>query len=296
MKTALIDLDIIVNRAAHFGLVETDYVPTPDALKLGVHYALDQIDEWTDLSGCDDCRLFRSCSRYDNYRRLLYPSYKEHRDRPQTEAGTAMADLRNDIWGELASMCPITRSARMEADDLIGIEAGPNTVMVSIDKDFQSIPGKLYNPDKGAWVDYTTPARAHTFRLHQWAMGDSVDNIPGIPGIGTKKTDKIFAQARDDEADPAALILQKYLDLGYTEEAALIQWFLISILIDRPEYDVHSGWSIYVPAPNFDIYERNAGCSYYPHASVDVEGNSQAVSYRLGPPLVEHQLTIPPTG
>ena len=35
-------------------------------------------------------------------------------------------------------------------------------------------------------------------------MGDSVDNIPGIPGIGTKKTDKIFAQARDDEADPAS--------------------------------------------------------------------------------------------
>lgn len=80
-----------------------------------------------------------------------------------------------------------------EADDLMAIgqtEEGPeNSVIITLDKDLDQVPGLKYN-----WlhdVRYTiTPAQAN-YNFHMQLMtGDTTDNIPGLPGIGPGKAAK----------------------------------------------------------------------------------------------------------
>lgn len=82
-----------------------------------------------------------------------------------------------------------------ETDDAIGIEQFDNpdkyTVIVSIDKDMDTIPGWHFN-----WVKdelyYVTVKDANLFFFRQMLEGDRVDNIPGIKGIGVKKVDALM--------------------------------------------------------------------------------------------------------
>src|SRR5699024_12717239 len=95
---------------------------------------------------------------------------------------------------------PVLVAARFEADDLIGSALwtaraeGFASVIVSADKDF----GQLLGDDDEQW-DYARNHRWGTEGVHaklgvtpaQVAdylalCGDSVDNIPGVPGIGAK--------------------------------------------------------------------------------------------------------------
>ncbi|MEX2270820.1 MAG: DNA polymerase I [Vicinamibacterales bacterium] len=96
---------------------------------------------------------------------------------------------------------PILTSERFEADDVIGTltrqaaEAGYEVAIVTGDKDFfQLVDGavKVFNPrDEGAWFDASGVVEKFGVRPEQVVdvlalMGDSVDNIKGVPGIGEK--------------------------------------------------------------------------------------------------------------
>ena len=81
-----------------------------------------------------------------------------------------------------------------EADDAIAIAAtayGDEAVMVSLDKDFDQIPGWHYNFVKKRRY-YVTPEEGLRFFYRQILMGDRIDNIVGIHGIGDKKSEKIL--------------------------------------------------------------------------------------------------------
>ncbi len=83
----------------------------------------------------------------------------------------------------------VVRDPHLEADDLIAMaayeatERGEDWAIVSIDKDFMQIPGKHYN-----WVReeliVIDEDRARQLHAIQCLMGDNVDNIKGIPGMG----------------------------------------------------------------------------------------------------------------
>jgi DNA polymerase-1 len=96
---------------------------------------------------------------------------------------------------------PILTSERYEADDVIGTlavkaaAAGFNVAIVTMDKDFFQLVGdgiRVFNPrDEGTWYD----ADAVKARLGvapgqvvdvMALMGDTIDNIKGVPGIGEK--------------------------------------------------------------------------------------------------------------
>lgn len=79
-----------------------------------------------------------------------------------------------------------------EADDAIGIAAtryGDDCIIITIDKDMDTIPGHHYN-----WVKdeqyYVTEDEANYNLACQMLAGDSTDNIPGLPGIGIGKAAK----------------------------------------------------------------------------------------------------------
>ncbi len=140
-------------------------------------------------------------------RTAALPEYKAQRPdmpqdlRPQLDDMVAYLDAAG-----VASYC----SAGIEADDYIAClarrasEAGMNVVIASSDKDFMQLVSPrvgLLNPnDKSEtiWTDQQVRAKAgvEPAQIIDWLslMGDSVDNIPGVPGVGTKTATGLLKQ------------------------------------------------------------------------------------------------------
>src|SRR4029077_12314146 len=96
---------------------------------------------------------------------------------------------------------PSLTSERYEADDVIGTlaikaaAAGFDVAIVTGDKDFFQLVGgsiRVFNPrDDGAWYDPEGVVSKFGVRPEQVVdmlalMGDSIDNVKGVPGIGEK--------------------------------------------------------------------------------------------------------------
>ena len=86
-------------------------------------------------------------------------------------------------------------SDNMEADDCIAIkstELEHKSIICSLDKDFLQIPTKIYDYTKKIMKE--VDERSATEWLYRQAlMGDRVDNIAGVHGIGPKKAEKALA-------------------------------------------------------------------------------------------------------
>ena len=110
---------------------------------------------------------------------------------------------------------PILTSERYEADDVIGtlatkaIAAGFEVAIVTGDKDFFQLVHdglKVYNPkEDGTWFDADAVKEKFGVRPEQVVdvlalMGDSIDNIKGVPGIGEKGARDLIAAYGNLEA------------------------------------------------------------------------------------------------
>ena len=138
-------------------------------------------------------------------RREVYPRYKESRP-PMPD------DLRpqvSRIFEIVETMgIPILQKKGYEADDLIAAAcekfAGEdlNVVVISRDKDLDQLVNEhvvLYDPMKDETLDADAieakkgypPSKAVEV---QTLMGDSTDDIPGVPGVGPKKAAALIAK------------------------------------------------------------------------------------------------------
>jgi DNA polymerase-1 len=110
---------------------------------------------------------------------------------------------------------PILTSERYEADDVIGtlaekaVAAGFDVAIVTGDKDFFQLVHDgitVYNPkDDGAWYDAEAVKEKFGVTPSQVVdvlalMGDSIDNIKGVPGIGEKGARDLIATYGSVEA------------------------------------------------------------------------------------------------
>ena len=145
-------------------------------------------------------------------RHEIYPEYKATREKMPTELEASIPRVREIIE---AFRIPVLELAGYEADDVIGtlarqaLEAGLETVIISGDKDFYQLIRDgvcLLNPGRGGpaavdeeWVD---TGNAHE-RLgvppervvdYLGLIGDSSDNVPGVPGIGPKTAIQLIEQ------------------------------------------------------------------------------------------------------
>src|SRR5690606_25688066 len=131
------------------------------------------------------------------FRNALYPAYKANRD-------PAPAELKRQ-FAYCKALCaalglPVLAHREYEADDLIGSAVhaarahGHRAVIISADKDLsQLLTGEDEQWDfaRGQrWGAAGVKAR-HGVHAHQVAdylalCGDAVDNIPGVPGVGSK--------------------------------------------------------------------------------------------------------------
>ena len=139
-----------------------------------------------------------------SFRNAIYPLYKANRELPPPDLERQFV-LCREVAAALGVVVMIDHS--YEADDLIGSALwslrahGLRSVIVSADKDF----GQLLGEHDEQW-DYARnlrwgPAGVHQklgVHPHQVAdylalCGDSVDNIPGVPGIGAKTAAALLA-------------------------------------------------------------------------------------------------------
>jgi len=103
---------------------------------------------------------------------------------------------------------PILTSERYEADDVIGTlavkasAAGFDVAIVTMDKDFFQLVGggiRVFNPrDDGTWYDADGVKDKLGVAPEQVVdvmalMGDTIDNIKGVPGIGDKGARELIA-------------------------------------------------------------------------------------------------------
>jgi DNA polymerase I len=103
---------------------------------------------------------------------------------------------------------PVYTAPGFEADDVIGTmarqasEQGFRVAIVTGDKDFFQLVGdgiRVYNPrDEGAWFDAAGVKEKFGVEPHQVIdvlalMGDSIDNVAGVPGIGEKGARDLIA-------------------------------------------------------------------------------------------------------
>ncbi len=121
----------------------------------------------------------------NNFRKDLDPQYKANRaniPRPKH-----LEDVRAFLvteWG--AQVCD-----GYEADDFLGIYQTDDTILASIDKDLNQIPGKHYNFVREEFYE-VTPLEGTRFFYKQTLIGDTSDNIIGVKGIGPVKASKLI--------------------------------------------------------------------------------------------------------
>ena len=121
---------------------------------------------------------------------------------------------------------PIITQTRYEADDVIGtmtkraVAEGYDVAIVTGDKDFFQLVGeavRVFNPrDEGTWYDTAGVLEKFGVAPHQVVdvlalMGDAIDNVKGVPGIGEKGARELITTygSLDALLEHAAKIPQK---------------------------------------------------------------------------------------
>ncbi|WP_048863247.1 5'-3' exonuclease, partial [Acidisphaera rubrifaciens] len=183
------------------------------------------------------------------FRNRLYDAYKAHRPEPPEELRPQFALVRQatEAFG-----VPAIELADWEADDLIAsygraaIEAGGRVTVVSSDKDLMQLvrPGLgMLDPIKQKPIGEAEviekfgvpPGKLIDV---QALMGDPVDNVPGVPGIGPKGAAQLVAEYGDLEgilAAAAGMKPSKRRDaLIAHAEAARLSRTLVTLRDDAP--------------------------------------------------------------
>jgi len=183
------------------------------------------------------------------FRNRLYDGYKAQRPEPPEELRPQFAVVRD---ATAAFGVPTIELADWEADDLIASYAlaaeavGWRTTIVSSDKDLMQLirPGvSMLEPMKQKPIG---PAEV----MEKWGvppgklvelqalMGDAVDNVPGVPGIGPKTAAQLIGEFGDLEAvlaaAPAMKPSKKRDMLIAHAEAARLSRRLVELRDDAP--------------------------------------------------------------
>ncbi|MHA7055963.1 DNA polymerase I [Aquimarina sp. M1] len=139
----------------------------------------------------------------------MYADYKANRDETPEAIKIAVPIIQKILK---AMHIPIIEKAGIEADDLIGTLAkqaekeGYQTFMVTPDKDYAQLVSEnifMYRPARmGNGIEiWGIPEVQKRFEVeypeqvidYLGMMGDAVDNIPGLPGVGDKTAKKFIA-------------------------------------------------------------------------------------------------------
>jgi DNA polymerase-1 len=193
-------------------------------------------------------------------RHTVFPEYKATRQAMPEDLSAALPHVRRMLE---AFRVPLLECDGYEADDIIGTLArraekeGFQTYMVTPDKDFGQLVDEntfLYRPSRqGDGVEIMgipeIQKRWGIERTEQVIdilalMGDAVDNVPGVPGVGEKTATKLIAQFGSVEnllARTGELKGKLKENVETHRETALLSKKLVTLLCDAPcDYKLES--------------------------------------------------------
>ncbi len=149
----------------------------------------------------------------ESFRNDIYPLYKANRPEPPEDLVPQFPLIRD---ATRAFSLPCIEVPGLEADDLIATYArraqdmGWNVTIVSSDKDLMQLVGEVETPRGPARIDMLDTMKGQRIYIPEVEekfgvpphlvgdvlalMGDSVDNVPGIFGIGPKTASKLIAE------------------------------------------------------------------------------------------------------
>ena len=139
------------------------------------------------------------------FRNRMYSEYKAHRPEPAPELIPQFALIRE---ATKAFGLPCIELEDWEADDLIAAytkqvtAAGGEAIIVASDKDLMQLIGPAvymldpikYTPIGAAEVEAKFGVTPDKVIEVQALIGDSVDNVPGVPGIGPKNAAQLICE------------------------------------------------------------------------------------------------------
>lgn len=197
MMKALIDGDILVYRIGFASENESESI------------AMARCSEFI-----EDLILFNGFGEYQGYLTgkknfrneiAVTAPYKGNRKSAKPKHYQLLRDYMESAWS-------FTMIEDQEADDAIGIAAYEMEVgeycICSIDKDLDMLRGDHYNFVKDERYFITEEEGIKNF-YKQLLMGDRVDNIVGIKGIGTVKAERLLKECKN-EKEMYLAILEAY--------------------------------------------------------------------------------------
>lgn len=188
---ALIDFDIVAFSMA--ASAENDPVEV-------AYMRIDQmIHSILDTTGADTYRGFLSGG--SNFRHEIYPEYKANRK-----------DMVDPRWRSACKEYLVREWAAevtdgYEADDALGINQTTDTIICTIDKDLDMVPGLHYSwpivrkgniVREGKIYEVSEIEGLRSF-YRSLLVGDRTDNIFGVDGIGPMKASKMIDNLETEE-------------------------------------------------------------------------------------------------
>lgn len=192
-----------------------------------------------------------------NFRYDVLPSYKSNR--AEQRKPIVLAPLKaymRETWD-------CYQRPKLEGDDILGVLATSKRIIpgekivVSVDKDLATIPGKLLNLQKADALiedeDSPVESRLEAVRkitrreadynhMIQTLSGDATDGYKGCPKIGEKTAHKVLEGLEPSEWWPA--VVKQYSKQSLGEEAAL-QQARVARICRREDYDFKNNQPIY---------------------------------------------------
>lgn len=244
----LIDADVLCYQMAYSATDKIDWdgdgeqveVYRPEQVKVKLEsFVLGLIERFR-----ADTAILALSARGAQWRKELWPPYKATR-KPRPEMWEV---ARKHIEEGLIDHWPVRCVPRLEGDDLLGImatgEFKGRSIIVSIDKDMQTLPCRLFLTHKEQLgVRTITEEDASFFHLCQTMAGDTTDEYKGIPRVGMQT-------AAERLTDPRLLqfcgndrwkIVKSFFEAaGLTEEDALMNARLAHIMREGDyNFDTH---------------------------------------------------------
>lgn len=216
MQTALIDGDIVsYASAASCEKWEKGEMVSLEPEEVALLRADQFMRNILESVGAKDYRNFLSGS--NNFRFEVYPEYKANRTQPDPVHRKACKEFLAREWN-----AEVTDGH--EADDAMGINQHDKSVICSIDKDLDMIPGFHYS-----WPIMRKGEVVREGRIYEVSeieglksfyrsllVGDRTDNIIGVAGIGKTKAAKLI-----DPLETETEMFQVVRDL-YTDDDRLL--------------------------------------------------------------------------
>ncbi|MCP5405641.1 MAG: DNA polymerase I [Pseudomonadaceae bacterium] len=251
------------------------------------------------------------------FRKDLYDLYKANRPPPEP---AMLAQLQMFQPLVEAFGIPAIRKEGVEADDIIATVvaheraahgADAHVTIVSSDKDLMQLVGgrvRMLDTLKNRWIGVDEVHEKFGVGPDkvievQALIGDSSDNVPGVPSVGPKTAAELIAEFGDLEGIYARLAEVKRDKLRDKLAEFKTQAFLSRELVTlKPDVEMPVGWNELAFAPRVEraadyledelefktlakrLRQRNGG-DHLPPAPGENEVEAQAASLRFAPPV-----------